>query len=70
MERPMMKMLNLVPQMLMDSGIAYRLFTSKRMYQFVRHVAERNVHKDDISLIASYSSLAKYVASDVAVVVP
>ena len=37
------------------------------MYQFVKNVADKNVRREDISLIASYSSLAKYVASDLAV---
>ena len=67
MEHPLMKMLNLMPRMFMNSGAALRLFTSRRMYQFVRNLAEKNVQKEDVSLIASYSSLAKYVASDLAV---
>lgn len=67
MEHPLVKMLNLAPRVFMESGAALRLFTSRRCYQFVKHLADRNVRKEDISLIASYSSLAKYVAGDLAV---
>jgi alkylation response protein AidB-like acyl-CoA dehydrogenase len=67
MDHPLMKALSLVPDLFMRSGMARRIFGSRRMYQFVRNLADRQVRKEDISLIASYSSLAKVVASDVAV---
>ncbi|HPO16566.1 MAG TPA: acyl-CoA dehydrogenase family protein [Candidatus Hydrogenedentes bacterium] len=67
MNHPLMKMLDLVPEVLMQSGMAKRFFTSQWMYGFVKRLAERNIRTDDVSLIASYSSMAKYVASDIAV---
>lgn len=66
MEHPLMKALNLAPGAFMRSGVARRIFTSRQMYRFVRNMAEKSVKADDISLIASYSSIAKYMASDIA----
>ncbi|MEW6201303.1 MAG: acyl-CoA dehydrogenase family protein [bacterium] len=67
LEHPLMKLLNLAPDLLMNSGVARRLFTSRRMYRLVRNLAERNIRAEDISLIATYSSMAKWIASDLAV---
>lgn len=67
MEHPLMKLLNLVPEACMNSSAARRLFTSRRMYRFVRDLAARNLREEDIPLIASYSSMAKYTAGDIAV---
>jgi acyl-CoA dehydrogenase len=67
MTHPLMRLLDAMPRWLMRCGAASRVFSSRRMYQLVRNLADRHVAKEDISLIASYSSIAKYVASDVAV---
>lgn len=66
MRHPLMRMLNLVPSGLMQSDAARRLLMSQRMYRFVRDLAERNIREDDVSLIASYSSIAKCMAGDIA----
>lgn len=66
MKHPLMKSLNLVPEVLMKSRASRRLFTSRPMYHFVRKLAANNVSKEDVGLIAAYSSMAKYMASDLA----
>lgn len=66
MELPSMKFLNLVPEFIMNSNMMKRIFTSQKMYKFVKNLAEKNISEEDIYLIAGYSSIAKFTASDMA----
>lgn len=66
MELPAMKFLNLIPEFLMNSNLIKRIFTSSAMYKFVKNLAEKKISEEDIYLIATYSSIAKYTASDLA----
>jgi len=66
MEHPAMKFLNLIPEFAMNTNLTKRIFTSQKMYGFVKNLAEKNISDEDISLIAAYSSMAKFVASDLA----
>lgn len=67
MNHPMMKSLDLVPEHLMKSEAARHFFRSKGMYKFVKDLAAKNIRNEDVSLIVTYSSMAKYMASDLAV---
>ena len=66
MSHPSMKMLDLVPRFIMMSAPVRRLFSTQRMYKFVKNLAEKNVSPEDVALVASLSSIAKYTASDLA----
>ena len=64
---PLMKMMDYVPGTL-HSLPPYRRFRgSKSIYQLGRRLAERNVSDRDIAYTAGLSSIAKYLASDLAV---
>ncbi|MFH1537308.1 MAG: acyl-CoA dehydrogenase family protein [bacterium] len=67
MRHPSMKFLNGLPQPVLKTRAMHRSFTSRRMYDFVRGLVDRHVEDSDINLIAAYSSIAKYRASDLAV---
>jgi butyryl-CoA dehydrogenase len=67
MSHPLMRALDVMPSALLRSGAAGAAFQSRAMYNLVRELAAKNVRRTDVSLIAAYSSMAKYTASDLAV---
>jgi len=66
MSLPAMKMLDLAPQFVMKSSPVKKIFSSQRMYRFVKNLAAKHVREEDITLVASLSSIAKSAASDMA----
>lgn len=66
MAHPSMKMLDAMPEAVLESPQMKKIFTSKTMYRFVRDLAARTVRPRDVSLISAYSSVAKYMCSDLA----
>jgi acyl-CoA dehydrogenase len=64
MTHPTMKLLDIVPAFILESSLMKKVFTSRTMYKFVRNLAAKNIRPQDVSLAAAYSSIAKYMASD------
>jgi len=67
MEHPLMKAFNLVPGSIINSDLAQRIFNPQKTYEFVRRLAKRSISDEALSLVAGYSSLAKFSASDLAI---
>ena len=67
MEQLSMKLLGLLPQWVMRTPVASRLFTSRSMYNMVRQVADSSISDKDLRFIAGLSSMAKFAATDLAV---
>lgn len=66
MDLPIMKIINHLPDIFLNNKLAKKIFQSQSMYKFVRNLAEKKISEEDIAFIATYSSIAKYVASDLA----
>ncbi|MEW5945254.1 MAG: acyl-CoA dehydrogenase family protein, partial [bacterium] len=67
MRRPEMRVLNACPRPLVKSAPFRRLFASGRAYRTFRDLARRHVTAEGAALVAAYSSIAKFAASDLAV---